>query len=404
MLRRMLLFVLISFAFADEPERIILNLTDSPENSIAVTWRTRDKQMTGLVNYAEATDWTEFKAQTISQKALTTEFITDENDTVWHHSAVMQGLKPSTQYIYRVGSESSWSEWNQFKTADSAPLKFVFLGDPQNGLKEHCSRLFRSACKTASDADFWLFSGDLVSEPEDWQYRDFFYAAGFIFRTLPSVMTPGNHDRSFEFKDGEIVLDEDGDKERLERVAEEWRMHFTLPENGPDEYKETSYHFDYKGVRFIMIDSNDEEKLHEQTEWIESLLADNPNKWTIISFHYPFYSAGRNRDNDDTRNAFQPLFDKYYVDLVLTGHDHAYARSYKIVNGNKVGWEDKGTVYVVSVAGPKMYSVNSNYDHLMAKTGGNVQLFQVITVKDSVLEYTSYTVTGTEYDRFVLNK
>ena len=69
-----------------------------------------------------------------------------------------------------------------------------------------------------------------------------------------------------------------------------------------------------------------------------------------------------------------------------------------------VGDNEPGTVYVVSVSGPKMYSVNSNYNYIMAKTGGNVQLFQTISVNGGKLNYESYTATGELYDSFELNK
>jgi hypothetical protein len=387
------------------PERIILNLTEKPETSMAVSWRTRTKTNSSVC-YARAGDWIEFGEKADTVLAECNRFITDAKDTVYHYSAVINGLKPGTLYAYRVGNEDEWSEWNHLITANRkvAPFKFVFFGDPQNHIKKHCSRLFRTAYKLVPDAAFWLFAGDLISEPEDWQYKDFFYAAGFIFRTTPSIMAPGNHDRAYLYKNGKIVLDEKNDKERIERVAEEWRNHFTLPQNGPVGYDESSYYIDYQGVRFIMIDTNDEEKLNEQASWVDSLLDNNPNSWTIASFHHPFYSIKENRDNHDTRNAFGPIFDKHHVDLVLTGHDHAYSRSYKLFNNQKVEWNEPGTVYVVSVSGPKMYKLNSTYNHLMAKTGAKNQLFQVIAVDSLELEYTAYTVTGTVYDQFTLDK
>lgn len=388
------------------PDRIILNLTGEPAYSMAVTWRTPSPLTDAKVQFAAATGWTEFEKKTQSRLAQSTVFITDEKQTVYHYSAVMDSLSPNTSYVYRVGCEDAWSAWYQFRTAyaTSAPFEFVFLGDPQNGLREHCSRMFTQAFKTAPQAAFWLFSGDLVSEPEDWQYRDFFRAGKLIWKNIPSLMTPGNHDRAFQYEDGVIKQNAKGDKIRLDRVADEWKNHFTLPENGPADLKETSYHVDYQNVRFILVDTNDEDQYANQAVWIRSLLIDNPNRWTIISFHRPFYSAGRNRDDRKTRDAFGALFDEFHVDLVLTGHDHAYARSHKLFNNDKVAWNEKGTVYVVSVSGPKMYTVNSNYNHLMAKTGGYVQLFQIISIEDSKLTYKCHTVTGELYDEFVITK
>jgi len=124
----------------------------------------------------------------------------------------------------------------------------------------------------------------------------------------------------------------------------------------------------------------------------------------MVSFHHPFYSAGRERDDKETRSAFLQVFDKYNVDLVLTGHDHAYARSFPLKNGVKVNGKKHGTVYVVSVSGPKMYEVNSQYVDIMAKIGGNVQLFQSISIDGSKLLYQSYTPTGVLYDSFELTK
>jgi predicted phosphodiesterase len=406
----MLLFVSISCAQSklvnNVPDRIIITLTEIPTTSMAVNWRTTTEVSKSEVQVAEPTGWTDFEANTKSFSVMSKKILTDKKVEVYEHSAKMTDLKPNTLYAYRVGGDSVWSEWNQFRTAKDtvAPFKFVYFGDPQNDLKQHCSRVFREAFRKASDAAFWLFAGDITSEPEDNQYEGFFYAGGFIFGTTPSVIVPGNHDVEYLWQEGKIVRDKKGKKQRGTNLAELWLEQFTLPENGIPKYKESSYSIDYQGVRFIIINTNDEDSLSLQTEWMENLLANNSNKWTIVSFHHPLYSAGRDRDDDDTRNAFLPLFDKYSVDLVLTGHDHAYARSYKLKNGEVVDDDEKGTVYVVSVSGPKMYSVNSNYNNIMAKTGGNVQLFQTISVNGSKIKYESYTATGELYDSFELNK
>jgi len=388
------------------PDRIIITLTESPTTSMAVNWRTTSEVLESEVQVAEPTGWTDFEVNAKSYSVISKKILTDKKVEVYEHSASMTELKPNTLYAYRVGGDSVWSEWNQFRTAKDSisPFKFVYFGDPQNDLKQHCSRVFREAFRKSSDAAFWLFAGDIASEPEDNQYEGFFYAGGFIFGTTPSIIVPGNHDVEYLMQDGKIVRDKKGKKQRGDKLAELWIEQFTLPENGIAKYKESSYTLDYQGVRFIIINTNDEDSLSLQTEWLENLLANNSNQWTIVSFHHPFYSAGRDRDDDDTRIAFLPLFDKYNVDLVLTGHDHAYARSYKLKNGEIVGDNESGTVYVVSVSGPKMYSVNSNYNHIMAKTGGNIQLFQTISINGVKLNYESYTATGELYDSFELNK
>ena len=202
----------------------------------------------------------------------------------------------------------------------------------------------------------------------------------------PGIPTPGNHEyyRS-------------GIKRRLSVL---WRPHFTLPENGPGGLAETTYYTDYQGARIISLNSN--ERIEEQAPWLERVLKDNPNPWTFVTFHHPAYSASSGRDNKELREAWKPLFDKYAVDMVLQGHDHAYARGHNIGNGVTVRDSTKGTVYVVSVSGPKQYKLRE--DPWMTRGAENTQLYQVISVSGNTLRYRAKTAVGDLYDAFDLVK
>ena len=388
----------------EAPQRIILNLTDSPATGMAVTWRMSKGYRNGAVEYAVATPGTGFARATILQPATLNVLNVPKEPVAYHYSAVMQDLKPGTTYVYRVGKDSLWSEWNQFTTAkgERAPFSFAWFGDLQDEITEYISRLFRQAIRTAPQAQFWLFSGDLTSEPEDDQWGELFEAQGFVLRTIPAVMVPGNHDLGFRFQGDSVVRNEKGKKVRDRSVSPLWHAHLTLPENGVAGLEETSYTLDYQGVRFVMINSND--RLEEQARWMDTLLGTNPNRWTVVTMHHPLYSSGRERDDKKTREAFLPLFEKHHVDLVLTGHDHTYARSYKLVNSTVVSDTLPGTVYIVSSSGPKFYEYTSRYDSLMAKSGANIQLYQIITVDGGQLNYRAYTADGAQYDSFELQK
>ena len=137
---------------------------------------------------------------------------------------------------------------------------------------------------------------------------------------------------------------------------------------------------------------------------MEKLLSQNPNTWTIVTFHHPNFSYGRELDERDTRNAFLTLFDKYHVDLVLTGHDHTYARSFKLNRSAIAAKNQPGTVYVVSSSGPKYYVANPRYQSLMAKTAVDQSMFQVVSVNGNKLEYKAYTAASTLFDSFELVK
>lgn len=74
-----------------------------------------------------------------------------------------------------------------------------------------------------------------------------------------------------------------------------------------------------------------------QQKWLEDILKTNSNKWTVVVFHYPVFSAKSSQENLNVRRRFKPLFDKYKVDLVFQGHDHTYARGMEKILMDKEG-------------------------------------------------------------------
>jgi hypothetical protein len=61
--------------------------------------------------------------------------------------------------------------------------------------------------------------------------------------------------------------------------------------------------------------------------WLEKELASSGSDWKIAYFHHPLYSSGAAHGSDlPLRAILEPLFVKYHVSLVLSGHDHFYER------------------------------------------------------------------------------
>jgi len=377
------------------PERIILTLTENPSRSQAVTWRTCVRVNSPRAQIATVTDSVALKDNLRTIHAVSEEVTLGKDQFVYHYSAVFDALKPDTLYAYRVGTDHHWSEWNQFKTASNhdSPFKFVYLGDPQEEVKSMCSRIFRAAYKKAPDAAFWLFVGDLVDNGDkDEEWAELFYALGWIPRMTPMMLLPGNH----EYPDRRTL------QGKAYKLFHLWRPHFTLPENGPRGLEETAYSLDYQGVRFVMLNGN--EKIEEQAKWLDRVLTENPQRWTIAAIHQPVFSTAKYRNESALRNQLLPIFDKHSVDLVLQGHDHTYSRSHRIKSSARTGDEAKGTVYVISVSGPKVYQVETRYEGLMARIEAGRQLFQVIRVDDNRLFYESFDVKGDLFDSFTLEK
>lgn len=378
------------------PDRIVLTWTGDPATSQAVSWRTDTSVKQAVAEIAVAEAGPKFKDKAQRVDASTTLLETDLGKA-HYHTAVFEELTPKTKYVYRVGDGVNWSEWSHFRTASTEPepFTFVYFGDAQNNVKSMWSRIIREAYSDAPKASFFLHAGDLINTADsDAEWGEWFYAGGWIHATLPCVATPGNHE-----------YDEDAENEKIEHLTPHWRPQFAFPENGPKDLEETAYYFDYQGVRFVSLNSN--EKYIRQRAWLNKVLADHDNRWTIVTHHHPLYAAKPNRDNSLLRRVWQPIYDKHGVDLVLQGHDHSYARSRLMSAKNKttgVNYRDSetGAVYVVSVSGPKMYDVKKR--PFFARVAEDTQLYQIITVDGDELRYEARTALGDIYDGFTIRK
>ncbi|WP_420151688.1 fibronectin type III domain-containing protein [Spirosoma sp.] len=376
------------------PDRVILGLQGNPATSQSVNWRT-DSTVTNAVGaIAEADPSPDFVSKAAVVPA-TTERVLLDGKTVLYHSVHFQNLKPATQYSYRIGDGTHWSEWFHFKTAQDRPAPFAFLyfGDAQNDIRSLWSRAIRGAYTTLPTVNFMIHAGDLItSSNADWQWAEWFEAGGWINGMVTTLATPGNH---------EYFKDEQGKP----RVSRHWRPSFVLPENGPDGLKETVYFVDYQGTRFISLNSQaallDSAVMTTEANWLVQTLSNNPNRWTVVVHHHPIYSTKQGRDNDDWRARMEPIYKKFGVDLVLQGHDHTYGRGLNMPLGKSRKHPD-GPIYVVSVSGPKMYDIG--LQNWMDRAASNTQLYQTISINGDKLTYQSYTVTGEKYDSFELVK
>lgn len=385
-----------------QPERIVLNLTADPAHSMAVTWRAAPG-LTGFVEYAESQDGPEFIATATRVAAITDDATLTVREApefrAAYHSRVMDGLKPSTVYTYRVGDGVNWSEWLQFRTAAATaePFTFLYIGDMQNNILSEASRTLRMGFRKAGDAAFVIHAGDLINRHDsDNEWGEWFASGGFLYAQTPQMPTPGNH----EYGRGPVL-------------NPQWRRQFTLPETGPagvERLKETAWTVDYQGMRLISVDAplfhGDEAARGEMVAWLDQVLSNNPNRWTVLFLHFPLFSIDPDRDNSRVRDALKPLIDKYGVDLVLQAHDHGYARGAigqgPMTNVGPGHPDDHGSTYVVSVAGPKMYPVADL--SWVSRSAERTQTFQTLDVSNDAVVYRAFTATGRELDAFRLTK
>ena len=88
---------------------------------------------------------------------------------------------------------------------------------------------------------------------------------------------------------------------------------------------ERYYSYAVKNVRFYVLDSDYLDP--QQQAWIERELRNATDDWKICYFHHPLYSnGGRHGAQIDLRVLLEPLFVRYNVQVVFSGHDHIYER------------------------------------------------------------------------------
>jgi acid phosphatase type 7 len=101
---------------------------------------------------------------------------------------------------------------------------------------------------------------------------------------------------------------------------------FVLPGN------EQWYSINRNKIHFVVLNSCVSTKAGtEQFSWLQSDLENIPDSimFIVAVLHHPPYSTGPHAEDEmGLRQTIVPLFEQYGVDVVFTGHDHSYERSY----------------------------------------------------------------------------
>lgn len=149
--------------------------------------------------------------------------------------------------------------------------------------------------------------------------------------------------------------------------------------------------------------------MEEQAQFLDQALEENPGNWSVVTFHHPVFSTTGTRNNQNVRDIWNPILQEHNVDLVLQGHDHSYARGHMRNESQGRSEIHNGSVYVVSVSGPKMYALNDGRN--WTDNGADwysatqyEQLYQLIDVTPDTIRYEARTADGDFHDGFVIEK
>lgn len=375
------------------PERLVLVPSADPSTSQTVTWRTPGE--TGaVVQHVPAAG---------GAVVTTPGSGTGQAGAGTYHRADLVDLLPGTDYRYRVGDGSTWSDWAEFTTASGSaePFRFLYFGDVQNDITAGAAPVVRAAYDAVPDAALAVHAGDLVNDAEsDAQWGEWFAAQGGEATTINHVTTTGNH----EYEGQEL--------------SSFWNRQFPGAGDGPDDedLDGTVGYTDYQGVRFVSLNGNFqaapwldvEDWMEDQAAWLDGVLENNPNEWTVVTYHQPMFGSSEGRSGLIPRHYWLDVIEEHDVDLVLQGHDHTYARGGLRANETGRAGVTTGPVYVVAVTGPKMYepsSIDWRLGGARVRTQlGDTQTYQVVSVDGDRLDYEARTAEGTVVDAFEIDR
>lgn len=313
----------------------------SDETQMNFAWYSKDGEQTGFV-YGTNSDLSDAQSAEIAQTAAQTGYVSNK--------VTLKGLQPGTTYYYQVEGK----EIESFTTDDdTSSFSFVFVGDPQIGSSNEEKAktpediqkptfltaqseavrndtfnwnytLERAYAKTGNTASFILSSGDQIQtnaeKVKDGTVSEMEYAGYLspdIMKSVPVATTVGNHDAD----------------------NANYTYHFNtanLSDLGDNGYVGGDYYFTYGDALFIILNTQDT-NVSEHKQFIEQTVAANPDcKWRIVTLHQDIYGSAEHSNEPEITNlrySLVPIFEENDVDIVLTGHDHAYSRTKMLKGG-----------------------------------------------------------------------
>ena len=253
---------------------------------------------------------------------------------------------------YRVIEPNGATAWIPLiqRNADT-PTRALLFSDSQCGENYDVWReVYHAAWQRHPNADFAAIVGDLTDNGESaWHWRSFFDAMESADAPLARhvhVPVLGNH----------------------EYYGLSWTAvppvrylsTFALPDNGSTDFRGHYYSFDLGSVHCIVLDTQflelegrGEALKREQMHWLIRDASASTAPWKIVLMHKDILSYGEYQTEQETQHGisdvgqvFLETFDTLGIDLVVSGHVHAYRR--RQLHARQT--DERGTLYLL--AGP----------------------------------------------------
>lgn len=341
------------------------------------------------------------------------------------NKVTVSGLEKGASYIYTYTKDGEWMPEQTYTVkADDGKFSFVFFGDPQIGSSNenipegsteelgqdnsvrndsfNWNNTVNEALNLNPDVDFMVSAGDQIQSRDKktadeshltYTENEIEYA-GYLspeaLKTLPVATTIGNHDS----------------------LSSNYSYHFNNPNADTlgSTYAGGDYYFTYDNALFIMLNTNNT-NVEEHRQFIEKAVNEGgQKKWTIVTLHQDIYGSGEHSNEPEIvelRYGLVPIFEEYGVDVVLTGHDHTYARSF-IMKGaqkseDKFITQDEFDNYIDGVT-----EIDDRYNDYLASICDtdyvNSANSEIVVNPDGILYMTANSASGSKYYDLVEHK
>lgn len=386
-----------------QPDQIMLSLKGDPAESVTVRWRCDISVTEGYALYREQGSDGEWK----KAQAVRNPFKTDVDESSFFF-ADMNGLSPDTLYEYTCGDGCSRSEIYTFRSAVKNPERFSFLclSDMQTGGPEPpadysvLGEVIRKILKEHPECRFILTAGDNTNCGQtDVQWTGLFEGLKGIIETTPIQFCMGNHD-DMGFEDYFTFT---GKYYSEHATYFTNQLRYSYPENGPESWQIPNYSFRYGNTLFAVTGTSGFEFINE---WLVKTANESDALWKFAAHHFPVCYSGPNLECYETYPPMMEGIDKY--DIMFSGHEHSFARSFPRRNNGLYDKPSEGTVHYNLGSSnrnppgtrvvPKVWNDNT-YEH-----EEELSMFSIVDIDGDKCTLTAYVEDGRIIDRCVIDK
>jgi hypothetical protein len=447
-----------------------LQLGDQPKHqameSVELLWHTASdsRRWQVQVKLPADADW---------RPAVTVNAIAADISKLGKHKrfqVTLDKIPPGSAFEYRLLADGAvaFGAKGKVRSGPDQPFTAVVVGDfGKSEDKEMQPVAFRIGAELP---DFIMAAGDMVYDRgRVSEYLDDLFAVynfnygdpkkgAPLLRSRILMPDPGNHD---------VALPGASDKRDFTAFKDllGYYLFWSVPMNGPQRIGSANapslqgdeaqikrflaaagdrfprigcYSFDWGNSHWTNLDSNAYMNWADKdlVAWVENDLSQARSAtWRFVVYHHPSFSSDGKHAAEQRMRLLAPIFERYQVDVVFTGHNHCYERSFPVRfrpdNAKSIlplhtedtpvagtfevdqqfdgvtHTQPNGVVYIVDGAGGAVFYAHSQPEHLKPFTqvyDQSQHSFTYISINRKRMEAVQIGANGAEIDRFVIDK